>query len=133
VIGAQSGHWRVPAACPVAYGDPTGDKLTMPNGITAPREVIAWNLRAYGETDVAARVLSASDQVLFRIWAEAFTVSTDESVRSFVDHYLARGAVRVITGTDRPLKRKKRLLAEPEPRAEISAETYSRWWAWDGA
>lgn len=100
----------------------------MPSGITAPAEVIAWNLRAYGEPEVADAVAVATEDMLFRVWTEAFKVMTTTPEPRLVDYYLARAAVRIVTGQDRPLRRHKRRFTEPEPKVQISPDTYARWW-----
>lgn len=102
----------------------------MPNAITAPREAIAWNLVAYGEADLAKELLEASEDLLFRTWIEAFNVMVTDPKRRMIDNYLARGAVKALTGSDRPLKRQSRRFLTPEPTAKISSETHAAWLIW---
>ena len=104
----------------------------MPNAITAPRETIAWNLHAYGEADLAREFLDAPDDMLFRAWVEAFNVMASDPKRRMIDNYLARGAVKALTGTERPLKRQSRRFVTPEPKAEISPNTHAAWLIWSG-
>jgi hypothetical protein len=103
----------------------------MPNYITAPRETIAWNLEAYGETELASQLLNAPDDVLFRTWVEAFNVMASDPKRRMIDNYLARGAVKALTGSDRPLRRQTRRFVTPEPTAEISPQTHAAWRIWN--
>ena len=102
----------------------------MPNAITAPRETLAWNLAAYGEAELAEAMLKASEEMLFQTWVEAFNVMAADPKRRKIDNYLARGAVRALTGSDRPLRRKSRRFTSKEPIAHISPETHASWILW---
>lgn len=102
----------------------------MKNAITAPRETMVWNLEAYGETDVAKALLEAPDEMLFLAWTEAWNAMIGATSRRMIDHYLARGAVKAITGADRPLKRKVRRFNRTEPRACISDAQHAAWRQW---
>ncbi|WP_396595157.1 hypothetical protein [Brevundimonas sp. R86498] len=92
---------------------------------------MVWNLEAYGEHDVAVALSEAPEQVLFLAWIEASQAMLGDPERRMIDHYLARGAVKAITGSDRPLARKVRRFVHPEPKAAISADqlaAWNRWW-----
>jgi hypothetical protein len=98
--------------------------------ITAPRECIVWNLEAYGEDEVAKALSKAPDEVLFQTWLDASAVMIKDTERRMIDHYLARGAVKTITGHDRPLARKVRRFTRPEPRSRISSDQEAAWQRW---
>ncbi len=102
----------------------------MRNAITAPRETIAWNLEAYGENELAEVLLNSSDEVLFQVWTDAFSIMASDTKRRMIDHYLARGAVKTLSGTDRPLKRKTRRFSKPEPKTPISQAQFEAWMIW---
>ncbi len=91
---------------------------------------MVWNLEAYGEHDVATALSEAPEPVLFQAWIAASQVMLGDPERRMIDHYLARGAVKAITGIDRPLARKVRRFTRPEPKAIISADQHAAWQKW---